>query len=158
MKMLNQAATLNEIEATAALLGLTVEINDDGIYSLFNTADKWVGGGLEEGLIGELNAMITDQNEQAETEAAAAAYKAEKMKDFTEAAIINAHGEVVAACRTDVKSGDYVKVAGDWTQEGEPVNVRMLKVLRSKQALRKAGLSDTFATATLYRDEWFYQL
>ena len=59
-------------------------------------------------------------------------------KNYTEAAIL-INGEVAYSCRTDVKSGQRIVVAGFVTEDNGPGNYRELKVSRSKKNIRKAS-------------------
>lgn len=138
MQLLPDTATLEQCSVAAKNVGLELDITEDSVMPIYHV---WKGGKFKgntaeiASLVTIINRYITEQNDAIATRDAKDAELAELTKNFTVAAVLNQFGEVCGHCKSDVKSGGTITIAGGVTANGEPFNTYNRKISRSKRNL-----------------------
>lgn len=138
MQLLPDSATIEQCFIAAKNVGLELDIAEDSVMPIYHV---WKDGNFKcntaeiTSLVTVINRYISENNDAVAERAAKDAELAELTKNFTAAAVLNQFGEVCGHCKTDVKSGGTITVAGGLTSNGEPYNTYDCKISRSKRNL-----------------------
>jgi hypothetical protein len=159
MQLLPDTATLEQCDLAAKNVGLELNVTENSVMPIYHVwkNGKFKGNTAEiASLVTVINRYITERNDAIATRDAKDAELAELTKNFTAAAVLNQFGEVCGHCKTDVKSGGTITVAGGVTANGEPFNTSDRKISRSK--INLAAYAECFTIHVTTNGNIYYML